>query len=180
MADEKNISTAKGMSATQAEIDQLNLETARLNFQIAQEELKAKQQALVELQYKNEEQAQRRAVAQARQRNAVESDLRLKQDRERKQAYCNHSQGGEGLEGMFQGEGVHTTYQKETTITGHEFYRCVRCEKEVFQFIEPQEFKRISKLAHKGLKGPVPILFKFVDGNGQTVLTDQNGKPLAK
>lgn len=181
MAEERNVSKAEvpaasAVSATQAEIDQLNLETARLNFQIAQSKLKSQEQELFELTERNEQAAQRRAIAQAKIRNAVESDRRLKIDRERKQNYCNHSQGGEGLDGMFQGEGVHTTFQKETTLTGAELFRCIRCDKEVYQRKEPVEYKRISKLAHKGLKGPIPILFKFLDESGNQVFVDENGQ----
>src|ERR1019366_3943794 len=152
MADEKNVSQApKVMSATQQEIEQLQLETARLNFEIATAELVAKKEALINLKFSNEEAAERRERSLMKQRNAAVSDAAMKADKQRKQAYCNHSQGGEGLDGMYQGEGLHTTYQKETTLTGSEFYRCIRCEDEVYQRQNPVEFKRISKLAHKGL-----------------------------
>ena len=177
MVDEKNISTTK-LSATQQEIEQLQLETAKINFEIAKSELVAKKEALVNLTFQNQEAAERRERIMTKQRNAAISDAQLKADRDRKQAYCNHSQGGEGLDGMYQGEGLHSTYPKETTLTGQESYRCIRCENEVSQRKDPVEFKRISKLAHKGLKGPIPILFKFVDSAGNQVIVDENGKPI--
>lgn len=161
---------------TQSQIDQLNLETAQINREIAQAELQNKKEQLANLQFQNEEAAARRERVLTKQRNAAISDERLKQDRERKQNYCNHSQGGEGMDGLFQGEGVHTTYQLETTLTGHKSYRCIRCEDEVWQDEKPAEFAAIKKLPHKGLKGPEPIIFKMVDIFGNQVPTDRYGK----
>ena len=182
MADKENTFQAqevsKVKSATQQEIEQLQLETARVNFEIAKAQLVAQQESLVNLKFSNQEAAERRERALTKQRNAAISDAHLKADRERKQSYCNHSQGGEGLDGMYQGEGLHSTYQKETTLTGQEFFRCIRCEDEVYQRQEPEEFKRIAKLPHKGLKGPIPILFKFLDSAGNQVIVDENGKPI--
>ena len=175
MADKENTFQAPKMSATQQQIEDLNLATAQLNFEIAQAELIAKKEALVNLKFQNEDATAKRERIMAKQRNASESDRRLKEDSERKKAYCNHSQGGEGYEGMFQGEAVHTTFQKETALTGHEFYRCIRCEKEVSKRLNPEEYARISKLPRKGLKGSVPILFKFIDGAGNIVNVDEAG-----
>jgi hypothetical protein len=184
MADEKNVHQAgkdePKKNIVPAEIDQLNLETARINHQLAQAALAAKQEELIALQERNEEAKAKRARLEAKRRNERVSDERLRQDRRLKQAYCNHSQGGEGLEGMYQGEGLHTTYQLETALTGHQFYRCVRCEDEVHQAKDPKRFAEIKKLPHKGLKGPVPILFKWVDARGNTVIVDELGNPLVK
>jgi hypothetical protein len=171
MADAKNVAQAKS-------IDQINMETAELNRQLAEASLEMKKQELEDMKFKNEEARQRRSVIQAKLKNAAESDRRMRADKERKQIYCNHSQGGEGLEGLFLGEGSQSTYQKETTILGHPYFRCIRCENEVYQSKNPKEFERINKLPHKGLRGPQPILFKFVDNRGNQVIVDENGNPI--
>jgi hypothetical protein len=75
------------------------------------------------------------------------------------------------LDGLYQGDGIQSTYQKETDIVGQESFRCIRCENRVRQSENSDEFKRIKKLPHKGLVGPVPIQFKFVDAAGNTVPT---------
>jgi hypothetical protein len=172
MAQEKNVSEATKVSPNvQEELDRIALETAEINRQLATASLEMKKQELEDLKIRNEEVRQKREFARQRQINAMESDKRRKEDMQRKQAFCNHTQGGEGLEGLYQGDGVQSTYQRETDVIGQESFRCIRCEHRVRQSDNADEFKRIKKLPHKGLVGPVPVLFKYVDGAGNTVTT---------
>lgn len=170
---EKNVSAEapKVSPAVQEELDRIALETAELNRQLAVATLEMKKQELEDLKTRNEDARQKREIARQRVLNALESDKRRQEDERRKQAFCNHTQGGEGLEGLFQGDGVQSTYQKETDVIGQESFRCIRCGNRVRQAENPDEFKRIKRLPHKGLVGPVPVLFKFVDGAGNTVST---------
>jgi hypothetical protein len=172
MAQEKNVSEATQFAPTaQAEFDRINLETARINQQIATAKLEQMQEELEDLKARNADTKQKRQINLQRQINAAEGIKRNKADKERKQLYCNHTQGGEGLDGLYQGDGIQSTYQKETDVVGQESYRCIRCENRIRQHDNSEEFKRIKKLPHKGLVGPVPILFKYVDNAGNTVAT---------
>ena len=172
MAEEKNVSPAvrQQISETvQVEIDRLALETANLEQQLAAATLEEKKLQLQDLQYKNEETRQRRLAERQKRKNTIEDAKRLAENVRRKQAYCNHTQGGEGLEGLFRGDGLQTTYQLESSVLDEKYFRCIRCGNEVYQDADPKEFRRISQLAHKGLRPPVPVTFKFVNERGETV-----------
>ncbi|GEM_PF-2490472 len=164
MATEKNISVT-----AQDQIDQLAIESAQLEKELAKAKLEAQMLELEDLKARNAESKQRREALRVKLQNALESDARRRENEARKQEWCNHSQGGEGLEGLYQGEGVQTTFQLETDSLGKQSYRCIRCEKTVAQADDPVEFARIKKLPHRGLRGPVPVLFKFTDARGNTV-----------
>ena len=166
MANEKNVS-----EATQVELDRIAIGTAEINRQLALATLELKKQELEDLQTRNADARQKREINRQRQLNALESDRRQKDDTQRKQTACNHTQGGEGLEGLYQGDGIQSTYQKETDVLGQESFRCIRCDHRVRQGDNAEEFKRIKKLPHKGLVGPVPLIFKFVDYQGNVVPT---------
>lgn len=168
MATEKNVPVSPNV---QEELDRVALETAELNRQLAIASLEMKKQELEDLKARNEDVRQKNEITRQRQINAMESDKRQKEDAARKQAFCNHTQGGEGLEGLYQGDGVQSTYQRETDVVGQESFRCIRCGNRIRQIENSEEFKRIKKLPHKGLVGPVPILFKYVDELGNTVAT---------
>jgi len=178
MAEEKNVSQAQFSTKAQAELEQLALETARIQHQIAVAQLEAQRQQLEELQIRNEEVKQKRMIRDQKIKNARGSDKRMKLDRERKQEICNHSQGGEGLEGLLEGEGIQTTYQLEVSSLGEKCFRCLRCEDTVTQKDDPVNFDRIRRLPHKGLKGPVPIQFRFFDALGNQV--NVNGEITAR
>ena len=170
---EKNVSAeatnAPKVLSTQEQIDATKLATAEIERQIAEAKLFQLKEELEDLKTKNDEARQRRDIQRQRLLNNFESDKRRKEDEARKQAYCNHTQGGEGLEGLYQGDGIQSTYQKETDVLGHESYRCIRCGSRVHQLLDPDQFKAIKKLPHKGLVGPIPVIFKYVDGAGNTV-----------
>lgn len=168
MSQEKNASEAKQLTA-QEQIDAINLETAELNRQLALANLEAKKQELEDLKARNAEARSKRQIEEQRLINSLRSDEQRRADEGRKRAWCNHTQGGEGLEGLYQGDGIQSTYQKETDVIGRESYRCIRCGNPVRQAENPEEFKRIKKLPHKGLVGPVPVLFHFIDNAGNPV-----------
>jgi hypothetical protein len=169
MAAEKNISPEVTVDEALKEVQ---LEQAKVTLAIEKAKLEAQQEELETLKFDNEDKKQKREAKRQRLANAVRSQQRLEFDLARKQAYCNHTQGGEGLDGLFKGEGIQTTFQKETTSLGEKFFRCIRCEREVRQDVDPKEFARIDALPHKGLRGPIPITFRFVDERGRTVEKD--------
>jgi hypothetical protein len=147
----------------QNEIDRLALEAAQIQKEIAVAELEQKRLQLDALKFSNEEAIQRKRAVEQKLINAKKSLERFELERKMKQAICNHTQGGEGLEGLYKGDGVQSTYQKETNSLGEEYYRCIRCEHTVTKQENPKEFKRIAGLPHKGLRGPIPVTFRFVD-----------------
>jgi len=172
MAEEKNVSQAVRQQiseTTQKEIDRLALETAELERQLAAATLEEKKLQLQDLQFKNEETRQRRLAEAQRRKNSIEDAKRLEENTRRKQSYCNHTQGGEGLEGLFRGDGLQTTYQLESTVLDEKYFRCIRCGFEVKQEENPKEFNRIFQLAHKGLRPPIPVTFKFINEKGEIV-----------
>jgi hypothetical protein len=111
----------------------------------------------------------RKAAIDTKLANAKKTLERTELERRMKQSICNHTQGGEGLDGLFIGDGLQTTYQKETSSLGDESFRCIRCDHVVTKKDNPKEFRRINMLPHKGLKGPIPVTFRFVDLKAEAV-----------
>jgi len=155
--------TVKVSEKVQAEIDQLALEAARIQKEIAVAELEQKKLQLEALKFSNEAALQKKAAIAQKLDSAKRSLERFELEKKMKQAICNHTQGGDGLEGLYKGDGIQSTYQEETSSLGEKAYRCIRCEHTVAKKDAPKEFKRIASLPHKGLRGPIPVTFKFVD-----------------
>ena len=147
----------------QVEIDKLALEAAKIQRDIAVAELEQKKLQLEALKFSNEEALRKKAAITQKLENAKRSLECFELEKKMKQAICNHTQGGEGIEGLYKGDGIQSTYQEETSSLGEKSYRCIRCEHTVSKKENPKEFKRIAALPHKGLRGPVPVTFKFVD-----------------
>lgn len=143
------------------QLKQEQLKKAQIDRELAEQELILKTAQLEDLRNKNAEAKNKKAIEEQAMKNAVASDAQRQRDEADKQNYCNHEQGGEGLEGLFQGDSNQTTYQKEVTMLGVEFFRCTRCNKEVHK--GDPDYDRINRLPHKGLRPAVPVTFKFID-----------------
>jgi hypothetical protein len=158
------------LKAAEAELRRKEAEakSAELDAQIKEQELELKREQLEALKMQAFDLAQRRKAIQQKLKNAVVAEKARLAKEAREQAICNHSQGGEGLDGLFLGDGVQSTYQEETDSLGRKVYRCIRCNRTVSYEHSPEEFVEIAKKPRKGLKGPIPIIFELFE-NGQKV-----------
>ena len=180
-----NQEVERSKNAPQSELERLQLEearhkaeAARIQAELAAQQLELQKAQLEDLKRKNVEARQKHewSEAHAARNRARDEQFRL-EDRIKQEA-CNHKNGGEGIEGLFQGDDHNYAVNAEFTLLGEKDFRCIRCQHKWPQpkrngvddwgkkFASDAEFEAykalyttVSKWPHKGLKPAVPVTF---------------------
>ena len=115
----------------QAELEALQLETARLEFEAKQLEIKERKAHLQDLE---EQLANRELLRETKRQRSITNGATLNQlaaiDKAQ-QSRCNHKKGGNGAQGVVGGQGDDSQYAviKHTFGNGDMWVRCLRCGK---------------------------------------------------
>lgn len=132
-------------------------EKARIECELAGAQLELQKAQLEDLRRRNKEAKEKEAVSQSRLEQQQLRDENEEDKRLQKQAGCNHKQGGEGIEGLFEGEDNNYAVNAEFNLLGRKTYRCTRCDKMWDQ--NHPDFKEVSRWPHKGQRPAIPVTF---------------------
>lgn len=180
-----NQEVERAKNAPKSELERLQLEearhkaeAARIQSELAQQQLELQKQQLEELKRKNAEAKQQQEWKESHAAQTRKRDEQAKLIDKIKQEGCNHKNGGEGIEGLYQGDDSNYAINAEFNLLGEKDYRCVRCDHTWVQpkrngvddwgkkFATDAEFEaykalytQVSKYPHKGFKPSVPVTF---------------------
>lgn len=130
MSDLEKIAEPK-KTKNQAELEALQLETARLELEAKQLEIKERKAHIVDLE---EQLANRELQRELKRQRSLTNGATLSQlaaiDRSA-QSRCNHKKGGNGAQGVVGGQGDDSQHAvlKHTFGNGDMWIRCLRCGK---------------------------------------------------
>lgn len=141
----------------QRKLTSLEEESLRIDNELKAADLELKRHQLEALRRQNAEASAKEQAGREREANTKARNDKAQREREQLQEFCNHKQGGDGIEGLYQGDDNQYAIAIEGDSLGHVIFRCTRCDKK-WEENDP-EYKTVKLWPHKGFKAAVPVTF---------------------
>jgi hypothetical protein len=140
-------------------------EKARIEYELASQQLELQTAQLEQLRRDNKAAAEKKQTQLDRIEQQQARDEGAKIQQEQKMEVCNHQRGGEGIEGLWQGDDPNFTINAEHDLLGRKDYKCSRCDA-TWKSTDDHtwshhghSYEEVRRLPHKGQRPSMPVTF---------------------